>query len=141
MLSRLRSARQRLQGPAGPGGEVERVAEAEGQALIRVQIQGGEPLMARILAELDLLTAKPVFYVANVAEDQLGAGLEDPIVARLVEGAEVVAEAPMHYAGTTSTYEARLPLTGTRDLELQVLAADAEEVNFGMDRHVVHVQE
>ena len=48
-----------------------------------------------ILAELDLLTSKPVFYVANVGEDQLEAGLEDPLVARLVErvspsGAQVV---------------------------------------------------
>ncbi len=48
-----------------------------------------------ILAELDLLTAKPVFYVANVGEDQLAAGLEDPLVKRLVDkvaptGAEVV---------------------------------------------------
>ena len=48
-----------------------------------------------ILAELDLLTAKPVFYVANVGEGQLAAGLEDPLVKRLVDkvkpsGAEVV---------------------------------------------------
>jgi ribosome-binding ATPase len=48
-----------------------------------------------ILAELDLLTAKPIFYVANVAEEQLAAGLEDPLVQRLVQkvapsGAEVV---------------------------------------------------
>ncbi|PRP90258.1 Ribosome-binding ATPase YchF [Enhygromyxa salina] len=50
---------------------------------------------AAIMRELDLLTSKPVFYVANVGEDQLAAGLDDPIVARLVErvsesGAEVV---------------------------------------------------
>jgi GTP-binding protein YchF len=53
---------------------------------------------AKILAELDLLTDKPVFYVANVTEGQLAAGLEDPLVARVVEyvrhgqegGAEVV---------------------------------------------------
>jgi ribosome-binding ATPase len=48
-----------------------------------------------ILAELDLLTAKPVLYVANVSEGQLAAGLEDPLVQRLVAkvaqtGAEVV---------------------------------------------------
>jgi ribosome-binding ATPase len=48
-----------------------------------------------ILDELDLLTAKPIFYVANVSEGQLVAGLDDPLVARLVErvapsGAEVV---------------------------------------------------
>jgi GTP-binding protein YchF len=64
----------------------------EGKAARSLELTPDE---AKILAELDLLTAKPVFYVANVAEDQLGAGLDDPIVARLVEavaptGAEVV---------------------------------------------------
>jgi hypothetical protein len=53
------------------------------------------PDEAKILAELDLLTDKPVFYVANVSESQLAAGLDDPLVARLVEyvapsGAQVV---------------------------------------------------
>jgi GTP-binding protein YchF len=53
------------------------------------------PDEAKILAELDLLTDKPVFYVANVTEGQLAAGLEDPLVARVVEyvrasGSEVV---------------------------------------------------
>ena len=48
-----------------------------------------------ILDELALLTAKPIFYVANVSEEQLAAGLEDPLVQRLVakvkpSGAEVV---------------------------------------------------
>ena len=48
-----------------------------------------------VLAELDLLTAKPVFYVANVSESQLAAGLEDPLVQQLVtkvapSGAEIV---------------------------------------------------
>jgi GTP-binding protein YchF len=38
---------------------------------------------AAILRELDLLTAKKVFYVANVSEGQLAAGLEDPLVAKL----------------------------------------------------------
>src|SRR5262249_39541386 len=48
-----------------------------------------------ILPEVDLLTAKPIFYVANVGEAQLAAGLDDPLVKRLVDkvapsGAEVV---------------------------------------------------
>ena len=43
------------------------------------------PDEAKILAELDLLTDKPVFYVANVSEKQLASGLEDPLVAKLVE--------------------------------------------------------
>jgi len=48
-----------------------------------------------ILEPLTLLTAKPVLYAANVAEQQLTAGLADPLVAPLVEraraeGSEVV---------------------------------------------------
>ncbi|HRI07969.1 MAG TPA: redox-regulated ATPase YchF [Nannocystaceae bacterium] len=48
-----------------------------------------------ILEPLALLTQKPVLYAANVAEHQLAAGLQDPLVARLVEhaareGSEVV---------------------------------------------------
>ncbi len=48
-----------------------------------------------VIQALTLLTAKPALYAANVAEDQLAAGLTDPYVARLValaerEGTEVV---------------------------------------------------
>ena len=71
-----------------------RVIEAlnQGQAVRALEFNDNE---REVLAELDLLTAKPVFYVANVGEDQLSAGLEDPFVARLVErvapsGAQVV---------------------------------------------------
>lgn len=64
----------------------------EGKAARELELTLDE---AAVLAELDLLTAKPVFYVANVSEDQLEAGLDDPIVKRLVDqvapsGAEVV---------------------------------------------------
>jgi ribosome-binding ATPase len=54
----------------------------EGKAARTLQRSPDE---AKILAELDLLTDKPVFYVANVTEGQLAAGLEDPLVARVVE--------------------------------------------------------
>jgi hypothetical protein len=48
-----------------------------------------------LIRDLQLLTAKPVFYVANVAEKQLPAGFGDPLVAKLVahakaEGSPVV---------------------------------------------------
>ena len=64
----------------------------EGKAARALEFNDDE---AVILRELDLLTAKPVFYVANVGEDQLAAGLADPIVQRLVDhvspsGADVV---------------------------------------------------
>jgi len=41
-----------------------------------------------ILRELHLLTGKPTMYAANVAEAQLGAGFDDPLVKRLAEHAK-----------------------------------------------------
>ena len=68
-----------------------------GQSAREVSVSDDE---AAVLRELDLLTAKPVFYIANVSEEQVAAGLEDPLVKRLVDkvgvekdgrpGAEVV---------------------------------------------------
>ena len=48
-----------------------------------------------VVQSLTLLTAKPALYAANVSEAQLSAGLNDPLVARLIEvatreGTEVV---------------------------------------------------
>ncbi len=48
-----------------------------------------------IVEQLQLLTAKPAMYAANVSEEQLEAGLEDPLVKPLAdkakaEGAEIV---------------------------------------------------
>ncbi len=48
-----------------------------------------------VVRDLALLTAKPALYAANVSEAQLASGLNDPLVARLVEvatreGTEVV---------------------------------------------------
>jgi len=50
---------------------------------------------ARIVAEMGLITAKPLFYVCNVKETQLEAGVSDPLVAQVeklanAEGADVV---------------------------------------------------
>lgn len=71
-----------------------RIIEAmnEGKSARELEFTDAE---AEILKALDLLTAKPVFYVANVSEDQLGDGLEDPLVKRVVDyvspkGAQVV---------------------------------------------------
>ncbi len=50
---------------------------------------------AKIFRDLSLITQKPLFYVCNVKEDQLAAGLADPLVQKVKaiadqEGAEVV---------------------------------------------------
>ena len=56
------------------------------------------------------------------------------ITARLVRDGEVLGEAPLSFSGEQSIYEGELPVPeGGGPYELQVLAADAERVNFGMD--------
>jgi len=64
----------------------------QGKPVRGLRLSDEEKLAIR---ELQLLTAKPVFYVANVAEKQLAAGLADPLVAKLAahakaEGSPVV---------------------------------------------------
>ncbi len=71
------------------------LAAMEGGTGVRgIELDDADHVVVRDLA---LLTAKPVLYAANVAEDQLAAGIagEDPQVAKLqqlaaAEGAEVV---------------------------------------------------
>ena len=60
------------------------------------------------------------------------------ITARLVQGGEVLREAPLSFSGEQSVYEGALPLpNGGGPYQLHVLAADAERVNFGMDQQEV----
>ncbi len=101
-LQSLEKRAERARKAAKSGDKVEKLAVELCERAIE-QLDNGRPARslqrtpdeAKILAELDLLTDKPVFYVANVKESQLAAGLEDPLVARVVEyvrpsGAEVV---------------------------------------------------
>ena len=61
------------------------------------------------------------------------------IRARLIQGGRTVAEAPLAYAGTVSTYggEIRAPAPGA--YTLQVTASQAERANFGMAEQAVTV--
>lgn len=54
------------------------------------------------------------------------------ITAQLLRDGEVVAEAPMAFAGTTSEYEAALTVPNAGATTMRVLAEDAERVNFGL---------
>lgn len=62
------------------------------------------------------------------------------IRARLWSNGEVVSESALEYAGQPSTFRGTLtiPASADGDLELEVLAADAETINFG--HHVLPVQ-
>lgn len=61
------------------------------------------------------------------------------IVARLLREGKVMAEEPLFYTGEQSTYEGELPLIAGGQLELQVLAMDATNANFGLVRHELMV--
>src|SRR5690606_22378023 len=84
------------------GDPEEKLALAVCEAVLE-RMERGTPVRSMELSEeqkavlrpLALLTAKPVLYVANVAEDEVALGLDNPRVATVVErarkeGAEVV---------------------------------------------------
>jgi GTP-binding protein YchF len=48
-----------------------------------VGVKADDEREALVLADLQLLTAKPMFYVANVKEDQLTSSASDPLVAKV----------------------------------------------------------
>lgn len=61
------------------------------------------------------------------------------VVARAVRGGKVLAEAPLSYAGTASTYAGQLTLKDAGAYELEVLASDAAAANFGLARQALTV--
>ncbi len=95
---RLDKARKAAKG--GNKDEIQMVAALEkilgpmedGELVRKIDLDEDE---SACIGELNLLTSKPAMYAANVSEDQLAAGLDDPIVAPLAamaaaEGAETV---------------------------------------------------
>lgn len=54
------------------------------------------------------------------------------IEARLVQDGRVIERSELGYAGTTSTFEGRIPVPRSDDLELQVVAMDPDRGNFGI---------
>jgi ribosome-binding ATPase len=96
-LETVERRRERTQKVAKGGGKAGEEGKAELEVLERVRagLDGAVPVRAQHLsaedharlADLFLLTDKPVFYVANVGEGQLGKK-DDPVVARLARLAE-----------------------------------------------------
>ncbi len=54
------------------------------------------------------------------------------VIARLARDGKTVAETPMKYAGETSIFDAAFPDLAPGPYELQVIASDAANANFGM---------
>jgi hypothetical protein len=54
------------------------------------------------------------------------------ITARLRRDGKMIAESPMKFAGETSLFDAAFPDLAPGTYELQVVASDAANANFGM---------
>ncbi len=84
---RIERAKKALKGPAAK----EERATLELCERLRGELDQGRPVRAlglsieerELIRDLHLLTGKPVFYVGNVAEKQLGTSESDPLVAKL----------------------------------------------------------
>jgi len=66
----------------------ERLLTAFNEGKRAIMVSPEDEREAQVFQDLQLLTAKPMFYVANVKEEQLAAGLEDPLVSKVRELAE-----------------------------------------------------
>lgn len=56
------------------------------------------------------------------------------VVARLISEGKIEAEIPMEYAGVVNTFKGEVPATNPGQMELQVLAMDPENANFGVTK-------
>jgi hypothetical protein len=56
------------------------------------------------------------------------------VVARLVREGKIEKEVPMQYAGVQNTFKGDVPVTTPGQIELQVLAMDPANANFGLTR-------
>lgn len=59
------------------------------------------------------------------------------ITAQLLRDGEVVATSPMQFTGSTSEYEATVPVPSAGATAVRVLAMDADRVNFGVATHPI----
>ncbi len=62
------------------------------------------------------------------------------VTARLMDGDDIVAEAPLQYSGQTSVYSGTLPTPRSGAFTLVVSAADTDGVNFGSATRPVSVR-
>ncbi|HVA95352.1 MAG TPA: hypothetical protein VNI36_10685 [Candidatus Dormibacteraeota bacterium] len=56
------------------------------------------------------------------------------VVARVIRAGKIEAEIPMQYAGVVDTYSGNIPATTPGQVELQFLAMDGPNANFGLAR-------
>ncbi len=56
------------------------------------------------------------------------------VVARLLSEGKIETEVPMEYAGVVNTFKGSVPVSNPGQMELQVLAMDADNSNFGLTK-------
>ena len=61
------------------------------------------------------------------------------VVARLISEGKIETEIPMEYAGVVNTFKGEVPATNPGQVELQVLAMDPENTNFGVTKQNVTI--
>ena len=61
------------------------------------------------------------------------------VIARLVREGKIETEVPMQYAGVQNTFKGDVPVASPGQIELQVLAMDPENANFGLTKQNVTV--
>ena len=61
------------------------------------------------------------------------------VVARVLRQGKIETEVPMSYAGVQNTFHADVPVPEPGSVELQVIAMDPDNANFGMTKQVVAV--
>ena len=52
-----------------------------------------------------------------------------------MKGNEILEEIPLQYAGKVSTFDGQLTISGAGQLEVEVLAMDSFNANFGRTGH------
>jgi len=81
-----------------------------------------------------------VRMLCSCATEPGGLWTVERVTARLMDGDEVVAEAPLQYSGQTSTYGGTVPSPRPGAFTLVVEAADTDGVNFGTATRPVSVR-
>ena len=61
------------------------------------------------------------------------------VVARMVREGKIESETPMQYAGVVNTFKGDIPVSNPGQVELQVLAMDPDNANFGLTKQNITI--
>ena len=81
-----------------------------------------------------------VRMLCSCATEPGGLWTVERVTARLMDGDDVVAEAPLQYSGQTSVYTGTVPSPRAGAFTLVVVAADTDGVNFGIATRPVSIR-